>query len=64
MRHLCAIGLEIVQQRAVSRPMHQRLQRIVEYRDQIQEDLAQAEDHLTDIAKCRFMRDYLEYWNL
>ena len=64
MRRLCTIGLDVVQQRAVSRPMQQRLRQIVEYRDQIQEDFEQAQDHLTDITKCRLMRDYLEFWNL
>jgi len=64
MRRLCKIGLDIVQQRAVSRSMHQQLLRIVEYRDQIQEDFEQMEDHLQDIAKCRSMRENLEFWNL
>lgn len=64
MCRLCATGLDIIQHRAVSRSMHQRLLRIVEYRDQIQEDFEQMADHLTDFAKCRSMRDYLEHWNL
>jgi len=64
MRRLCKIGLDIVQQRAFSRPMDQGLLHIVEYRDQMQGDFDQMEDHLTDIAKCRSMREHLEYWNL
>jgi hypothetical protein len=64
MRRLCKIGLDIVQQRAVSRPVHQQLLRIVEYRDQIQENFEHMEDHLTDISMCRSMREYLEFWNL
>jgi hypothetical protein len=64
MRRLCKTGLDIVQQRATSRPIHQQLLRIVEYRDQIQEDFERMEDHLTDIAKCRSVREHLEFWNL
>ena len=64
MRRLCKIGLDIVQQRAVSRPIQQQLLRIVEYRDQIQEDFERTEDHLQDISKCRSMRENLEFWNL
>jgi len=64
MRRLCKIGLEIVQQRAISLPLHRQLSHIVECRDQIQEDFEQMEDHLTDITKCRLMKDYLEFWNL
>ena len=64
MRRLCKIGLDIVQQRALSRPFHQQLLRIVECRDQIQDDLKQMEDHLTDVTKCRSVREQLEFWNL
>lgn len=64
MRRLCAIGLEIVHQRAISRTMHHRLPRMVEHRDQIQEGFSQMEDHLTDISKCRSMKEHLEFWNL
>ena len=64
MRRLCKIGLDIVQQRAVSRPIQQQLLRTVEYRDQIQEDFERMEDHLKDISKCRSMRENLEFWNL
>jgi len=64
MRRLCKIGLDIVQQRSISRPLHQQLSRIVDCRDQIQEDFEQMEDHLTDSTKCRTMREYLEFWNL
>jgi len=64
MRRLCKIGLDIVQQRAVSRPVQQQLLLTVEYRDQIQEDFERMEDHLTDISKCRSMKENLEYWNL
>jgi hypothetical protein len=64
MRRLCKIGLDIVQERSVPRPASQRLQRLVELRDQIQRDWHQAKPHLGDITRCRSMIEMLEYWNL
>ena len=64
MRRLCKIGLEIVQQRTISRPIREHLQRIVEYRDDIQQEEQHLVLHLTDIAKCRSMKEQLEFWNL
>jgi len=64
MRRLCKIGLDIVQQRTISRPTREHLQRIVEYRDDIQQEQQHLVLHLTDIAKCRSMKEQLEFWNL
>jgi hypothetical protein len=64
MRRLCKIGLDIVQERSTPRPASQRLQRLVELRDQIQQDWNHAKHHLLDITKCRSMTEMLEYWNL
>jgi hypothetical protein len=64
MRRLCKIGLDIIQQRAVPRTKHQVLIHIVKYRDEIQEDIEQLEDHLLHVTQCRSMREQLEFWNL
>lgn len=64
MRRLCKIGLDIVQQRAISRSAQQQLLRIIEYRDHIQEDFERMEDHLKEVSKCRSMKENLEFWNL
>jgi hypothetical protein len=64
MRRLCKTGLDIIQQRTIQRPRHQILTDIVKYRDEILENIGQLEDHLLDNAKCRSMREQLEFWNL
>jgi hypothetical protein len=63
MRHICKIGLDIVNQRAVARSPHHRLLYIVEHRDKILEIVQQVDEHLIDLSKCRIMRDQLEFWN-
>jgi hypothetical protein len=63
MRHICKIGLDIVNSRAVARSPHHRLLYIVECRDKILEIVQQVDDHLTDLSKCRLMREQLEFWN-
>jgi hypothetical protein len=63
MRHICKIGLDIVNQRAVARSPHHRLLYIVERRDKFLEIVQQVDDHLTDLSKCRLMREQLEFWN-
>jgi hypothetical protein len=62
MRHICKIGLDVVNQRAVARSPHHRLLYIVEFRDKIQEIVQQVDDHLTDLSKCCVMREQLEFW--
>jgi hypothetical protein len=63
MRHICKVGLDIVNQRAVARSPHHLLLYIVEVRDKILEIVQQVDDHLTDLSKCRLMREQLEFWN-
>lgn len=63
MRHLCKIGLDIVNQRAVARSPHHRLLYIVERRDKIMEVVQQVDDHLTGLSNCRLMKEQLEFWN-
>lgn len=63
MRHICKIGLDIVNQRAVARSPHHRLLYIVELRDRVLEIVQQVDEHLTDLSKCRMMREQLEFWS-
>lgn len=63
MRRLCKIGLDMVQQRAISQSWEERSVRILQWRDFICEDSQQTAPHLRDISNCRTMREQLEFWN-
>ncbi|KAF2083786.1 hypothetical protein K490DRAFT_50828 [Saccharata proteae CBS 121410] len=63
MYRLCKVGLDIVSERASSRP-HDAIQWIMDRRNEIQDIMLDAADYLRDSRKCRSMRDQLQHWAL
>jgi hypothetical protein len=63
MRILCQIGLNIVRQRATTRKGLEHVLQIAEFLSKIEEVVGHATEHLTDLTKCKSMKDQLELWN-
>jgi len=64
MKRLCQVGLDIVRERSDEQDQQRKLAHIARQRQELDNVMHTAADHLRDIQACKSMKDQLEHWNL